>query len=431
MPPSFDHTTMTVPDILPAEPTVDADAERGYLLRATLSGATLLMVGLSWPLWIDLADFPAIPFVRWFPDYPRIWSWLGLGLIVAGLGLGITRRRGRIGLGLTIATMAWLILGDQLRFQPWVYQFLVMGFLLLALPPRRALAFSRAYLISLYFYSGLSKFDVAFATGMGPEFLRTLDRVLRLKSMLSASHMIELVYVMPLAEMAIAFLLISRRTRLLGYLGLLAIHGTLLLILGPWGLGHSTIVLVWNVALVVEEALLFWPVRQPARGPDPWSRREWLVAVPLGMVLALPLGESSGRFDSWPSHALYASHCERSRLSVRGPAYDALPAPLRRFTLLKGGRPPTSTEFTPNDWTLLVRGVPAYPQIRYANGLAEWLASRGAGPGRWPIVSVVHSKRADRYTNRRERVTYDGPKEIRDAGDRFWFNAHPRDRSME
>ena len=270
--------------------------------------------------------------------------------------------------------MAWLILGDQLRFQPWVYQFLVMGFLLLALPPRRGrLAFSRAYLISLYFYSGLGKFDVAFATGMGPEFLRTLDRVLRLKSMLSASHMIELVHVMPLAgdgdRLPVDLLW---RTRLLGYLGLLAIHGTLLLILGPWGLGHSTIVLVWNVALVVEEAFSFWPVRSLLEwGPDPWSRREWLVAVPLGMVLALPLGESSGRFDSWPSHALHASHCERvlverRRARLRCPAL----APLRRFTLLRaGGRPPTSTELTPNDWTLLVC-MPAYPQIRYANGLA-------------------------------------------------------------
>ena len=33
---------------------------RADLLRKALCGATLVMVALSWPLWIDLADFPNV-----------------------------------------------------------------------------------------------------------------------------------------------------------------------------------------------------------------------------------------------------------------------------------------------------------------------------------------------------------------------------------
>src|SRR5206468_9424181 len=109
-PPSFDPKAMTRAAVTPTDPTIDPDAERADLLRAILSGATLVMIGLSWPLWIDLADFPAVPFVGWFPNYPRGGSWLGLGSIVAGLVLGMTPRFGRAGVALAVVAMTWLIL---------------------------------------------------------------------------------------------------------------------------------------------------------------------------------------------------------------------------------------------------------------------------------------------------------------------------------
>src|SRR5579862_8717200 len=124
------------------------------------------MVGLSWPLWIDLADFPAVPFVRWFPDSPGRWSWIGLVALASGLIAALSDRIGRVGLLFSIAVMVWLVLGDQLRLQPWAYQYLVMGTILAALPPRSALAFSRVYLASMYFHSGLSKLDVPFVDEM-------------------------------------------------------------------------------------------------------------------------------------------------------------------------------------------------------------------------------------------------------------------------
>ena len=181
------------------------------------------MVALSWPLWIDLADFPAVPFVRSFPDYPRAWSWAGLGLIVAGLGSGMSRRFGRLGVGLTIPVMTWLILGDQLRFQPWIYQFLVLGTLLVVLPPRSALAFGGVWMASVYLHSGLSKLDASFAREMGPLFVRTLARSLG-GLRLSPAVRRDRPAPMPAAEILIAVLLLFRPTRPRLYLGTLLIH---------------------------------------------------------------------------------------------------------------------------------------------------------------------------------------------------------------
>ncbi len=391
------------------------------------------MVVLSWPLWIDLADFPAIPLVRWFPDYPRAWSWLGLALVVLGLGLGMTRRLGQVGVGLTIGVMTWLILGDQLRLQPWVYQFLVMGVLLVALPPRSALGFASVWIASVYFHSGLSKLDVSFRQGMGPLFVRTAARVLGFGGhpLLGSIAGVEATaMLMPAAEIVVAILLLIPPTRRLGYLGALLIHAALLVILGPWGLGHSTIVLFWNVALAVEEYILFWPARPSAAMSWQWTLREKVIAIPFGALLVLPFGERIGIFDSWPSHALYADHAEGSTLYFYGDLPPALPGNLPTDLCIAAQPGPTRDRWTlrPTDWTLRVRGVPAYPQIRYANGLAEWIAARMPDDG-WLSFSVGHRLRADAWTGHANTIWASGLKQVRELSDGFWFNAHPRDRS--
>jgi hypothetical protein len=417
------------PDPPTSESSYDIDVLRARRLRLVLAGSTLVMVGLSWPLWIDLADFPAVPLVRWFPDYPREWSWIGLGLIVVGLGLGMTDRFGKIGLGVTVVTMSWLILGDQLRLQPWAYQFLVMGTLLAILPSRSALIFCRAYLVSVYFYSGLSKLDRSFVDELGPLFLRTFARLVPIDvSGLFKPGREATVLVMPIAEIVVALLLVSRRTRAIGYLGALSIHLLLLLVLGPWGMGHSAIVLVWNVALCVEEFFVFWPASSNSEAPACWGLREKVVALAFAPVLVMPMTERWGLFDSWPSHALYASHCERSSITMDSFGnFDSLPAALRVASNVSISD--SCWVLNPTDWTRLVRGVPVYPQNRYANGLAEWIAARMGNRG-YPRadVRVVHASRADPLTGRRGEIGFEDLEDIRDEGDRFWFNAHPRPR---
>jgi hypothetical protein len=399
----------------------DLETRQALLLRTILSGATLVMVALSWPLWIDLDDFPAVPFVPGLPEYPRAWSWLGLGLVAVGLVLGMSPRWNRAGLALAILVFSWLILGDQLRFQPWVYQFLILGALLVLLPPRWALRFGRLWMASIYFHSGLSKLDASFARDTGPLFVRTLTRVLATGAP-PAAWIDAAAIVMPVAEITVAVSLLIRRTRRLGYVGLLLIHTALLLILGPWGLRHTTIVLVWNVALAAEEFVLYWP-RPSDESPRRWGAREKIAAVPLAVLLILPFGERAGLFDSWPSHALYAAHCEATTIYFRRGLPAALPADLR----IAARRGADGWVLNLTDWTRRARGVPSYPQVRYGNGLAEWIAERIEGESSSGLY-VDHRLRADPWAGRANSLTVRDLKEARELSKQFWFNAHPRRR---
>jgi hypothetical protein len=387
------------------------------------------MVVLTWPLWIDLPDFPAVPFVRWFPEYPRRWSWLGLLGVVAGLLLALSERAGRAGLVISSLIFGWLILGDQLRLQPWVYQYLVMATLLATLPPRSALAFSRIYLASMYLHSGLSKLDSPFVAELGRTFALTLARVAQLDaSRLLTPGRERLVLAMPAFEIAAAVLLLIRPTRVIGYVCLVLIHGTLLVILGPWGLGHSAAVLAWNVALAVEENLAFWPTKGVPPVAWKWGRREKLIGVPFALLCLLPFVERLAVFDSWPSHALYASHCERSAITIQGERFFLLPVALR-VSAVPRTRMSETWDLNPTAWTRAVRGVPAYPQARYANGLAEWIGRRlAARDATHPTarVFVRHTLRPDPLTGERGSLDAADVDSIRDEGDRFWFNAHPR-----
>ena len=196
------------------------------------------------------------------------------------------------------------------------------------------------------------------------------------------------------------------------------LHIVLIGILGPLGLGHSTIVLVWNAAMLAEVWVAFGPDRVTAAGP---SRLSWLVAPVKAVFWAgvlFPMSERWGLFDAWPSHALYASHVERVSVQVHESELAAYPSEVRRHVM------PGESSWRVLDltgWSRSVRGTPVYPANRACLGLAEGLVARY----RVRLVRVVAFGPADRWTGRRERREATGSVEIHRLGDRSLLNAHP------
>jgi hypothetical protein len=192
-------------------------------------------------------------------------------------------------------------------------------------------------------------------------------------------------------------------------------------------MGHSTIVLVWNVAMLAEVWVAFGPGRVAAGGPDPDRSGtrpvlplRWLARGVLAVGVILPLGERHGYCDAWPAHALYASHVERTEVFLDEEGLEAYPPAVRRHVTGTGQGPWRRLDLT--GWSRAVRGVPIYPQARACNGLAEGLAARYGDP---LGIRVVQWGRADRWTGRRTRVALLGLGEIRRQGERYRLNAHP------
>jgi hypothetical protein len=421
--PSFE-TDVAVRD---PPPNRDGAVARGAgRLRIVVGLATLVMFGLSWPLWVEAGSegFPRVPFALRLAPTPPSVSWALFAVLVGSVAAATVGIAWRKALGLALVVLTFLILQDQHRLQAWAYQFGIVALLLAALPAAQALALTRWWYVATYAYSGLSKLDVSFCRELGERFLTTAVRPFGLvPEAWPAAVRGAAILAMPAWEIAVAIGLSFPATRRQGRAGAAVLHGALIAILGPMGMEHSTIVLVWNAAMMAEVWVVFSPALEGTCDVGRGGRTSaigWLARAGFLVGVILPLGERSGYCDAWPAHALDASHVERTDVFLHEDELSAYPAEVVRHVRAIDPGPWRRLDLT--GWSRAVRGVPVDPQARACNGLAEALAARY---GDHRLIRVIQWGRADRWTGRRSRVALLGLEEIRRQGDRYRLNAHP------
>jgi hypothetical protein len=231
----------------------------------------------------------------------------------------------------------------------------------------------------------------------------------------------------PLGEMLVAAGLLFAPTRKIGLAGAVALHVLLLVILGPLGLDHKPGVLLWNVFFIVQDVLLFWPVRTMefrAGVVEPPARQmSWPACALVGAAIVLPFLEPAGWFDMWPSWGLYAASAERVSLEVHRRELDHWPQELRGY--LEEPVDPSSPwlKLRLDLWSLEALGAPVYPQSRVQLGQAAGVVARfGLGHR----ARVVRFDQAARFTGRRRYTLFRGPVQLESAGDEYFFNTRPR-----
>lgn len=397
--------------------------------RAAVGAATLVMLAVSWPLWIDGGEIPRVPFASWFPALGAERSTLVLVMLkvaVAAAAVGGLISRSET-LWLRLLESAAVVLGvtlvmeDQHRFQPWLYQFLLAFLFMATGSAREGVRWNRWLIIGIYVHSGLSKLDASWTHESGVVFLATLCRPLGLHpGSWADSARTAATLAMPVGEILVGLGLIARKTRRVALAGAVLQHLTLLGILGPWGLNHSPNVLLWNAALIVEDVLLFGRELDGPPQPEPGaalSSAGWLV---LAVALVMPLTERLGFWDAWPSFALYAGHEERVEVFVQEEELRGMPESLRQCVAPEGAW--RKVDLTA--WSRAIRSTPVNPQARACLGIAEGLA---LWDGRPRLVLVRWSGRADPWNGRRRTAEALGTEQIHRLGDRYRLNAHPRD----
>ena len=401
-------------------PESNATLRAHRTFRLVLGGSTCLMLGLSWPLWVGTDRFPRVPFLLGMPSWEGGAGRLAFVALLVAVAIGSIGRAWRPAIWASLALLAALILADQHRLQPWAYQYLLTGLAMAALPKARALGLARFFVVFLYLHSGLSKLDLSFCDELGLAFLKTTLRPAGLDPRgWPIGLRRSVVLGMPAWELAVAIGLGFGRTRRVALVGAVLMHLALIAILGPWGLAHSTIVLVWNGALLLEDLILFGAIELH----DVEGRPPAMAGVVTWAFLAaaiLPFGERWGLWDAWPSFALYASHVERVDVWIHEDDADQIPPEIRSHLGPADRGPWRRLDLT--GWSRTVRGVPVYPQARAGLGLALAIAARYQGPN---PVGVDLWSRADRWTGHRDRVELQGRSAIERRADRYRVNARP------
>jgi hypothetical protein len=371
-------------------------------LKVTLVLALASGFVLSWRLWISSRLFPLVPVIPRMPamSFPLDYIWFAfiLGLLAA-ICLRAQPRKLVIAF---LALASLLCLFDQMRWQPWFYQYFFMlaalGFYAWKQPAvknnRAALNCCALIIVSIYFWSGVQKLNASFINEVWPGMAEPLLRFVPggLKSFPPFTALI-----IPLLEICIALGLLTRRFRNASVILAITTHAFILALLIPTG--ENTVVWPWNIAMGFMVLILFWRNQEHGAGEILFPKRAFHGLILILFAILPPLS-LIGLWDSYLSSALYSGNNYRGVIYITQPVMDRLPVALHQYVW---------TDVQPMflDTTLWAYGelnVPVYPEPRVFRRITEEVCTYAERPS---DVQLGLRERPNLFTGIRQTRYFD------------------------
>lgn len=351
-------------------------AARVFTVRRVVAAAFISGGALSHNLWFPTSrTFPRAPLVPSLPAplVPALEYLLG-GLLVfslAALALAVSPTKY---LYAAVASLALLVSFDQTRLQPWVYQYLLILFVI-ALHSRpdsdersagQCLPILQVVVAMFYFWGGVQKLNYSFCHEVVPQLLTPLRNFATLTETQTSALGVGMASV----ETFVGCGLLLRRTRNLCVVLALAMHAMLLVLLIAKGL--NSVVWAWNAALMLAVPFLFWrsdaSARQAFAGWLAGSARVRAALTVVVLCAVLPALSFRGWWDMYLSGALYSGNTAVAVVRVGEQVYERLPPAAKRqvFTTRNGERMLPLFE-----WSMAELNVPPYPEPRVFRQIAR------------------------------------------------------------
>jgi len=383
-----------MPDVNSTTTDLPSDHVNASNLMCLLMLGEVILLAVTWPLWVTIDQFPAVPLFAVLKDVPvtaDILLYAILLLAVAVFAVSSWRNRRAV---LTtesrchrsllqaksqvtaIISGVALVLLNQHRLQPWHWLFLLLLIQNLLVTDERRIWMFRLTVASVYIFAAVSRFGPQLEYGMTRQILSVLLNTLRAGDWLQQPGVaLAAASAMALFEFLTGCGLLLARFRRVAVISAVAMHGLLIVVLSPFGLNHHWGVLIWNLLLLLAVPLLFWPRGQVFPDGRPMGFRESLLTA---FVVLFPLSGLFAIADNWPSWQLYSPRPEVVRVFIHADAVEQLPKELRSFV----GVPKPLDVWCPlriDRWSLATTQTPIYPEDRFqlavATGLLRQVAS--------------------------------------------------------
>ncbi|HEV7473731.1 MAG TPA: hypothetical protein VGN90_06770 [Pyrinomonadaceae bacterium] len=356
-------------------------ASRLKYLRIAVAAAYICGILISPKLWFSVRrSFPRVPLVSGLPAFLSSADYLLSLLLLAALAFSLVSKRPSRYLIAIVVLTALLVLFDQTRLQPWVYQYVVMLFALAWLTPGEThldnsesaaplLAAGQLIVVCLYFWSGVQKLNWTFGHEVFPGLLESAGIHL---SPARGSYLPALGFVVAICEALIGIALLFRKTRQAAVLAAISMHAiVLLLLIVAW---RNSVVWPWNIAMMAMLMLLFWRSDQTlAKFLFRWRTSDLLSHVPKLILLLcglLPALSFAGWWDLYLSGALYSGNTPIGVMRVSEGLRNRLPAEARQHLFVTGGGQLMLPYY---EWSLSELNVPPYPEVRAYRQVARQL----------------------------------------------------------
>jgi hypothetical protein len=347
----------------------------------------------SFRLWWKPALFPSLPLFAPLTNIPSgVSNVLAVALVLALAGMVLTTKR--FAAIIALAAVVLLTLLDQMKWQPWVYLYLLL-MLPLTIPGRSErliLFYWQLVIAGIYLWSGIHKINTNFVDGF---FGRIMSNVFG-ASILEGGLAPYLGYCAGILESLAGVGLLFNRTRKPALIFAIAMHAAIVgYIVVHDHLQFNVVLVPWNLAMIAFNMLLFARFNSNAMAcaKQLWKNksRKLADAFPVGVVLVfvwiLPVFNFTGHVDHYLSFSLFSNKPSSFYVAVRDDQLGKVPALVRKHTVniagLSGGQ-----IIDVDAWARDELGVPFYPERRVFTKLSSFFCALGAEEGSIVFLEV-------------------------------------------
>ena len=330
-------------------------------LQCSVVAGLLFGIFFSFELWFPInRTFPRVPM---FIEIP-VWidRVLSITLIIS-LILVIFLPKRKMPLVLVINTLILLAISDQMRLQPWVYQYFII-FVVFAFNERKEnnsaqmLGLIQISIAALYIWSGLQKINYTFIYETLPFLLSPLQNFMAINDL----PLFFVGLTTALTETLIGFGLLLKKTRRFAVRCAIILHIIILTLLVAKN--YNQIVWFWNITMIALVIFSFW--KSSCSIPEIFSNQkigaDKFSKIIVAASIILPVLSFFGLWDSYLSAALYSSRTEIGVIRINDNLYENLPAKAKQIVF---ETEKSSQKILPLfEWSINDLNVPVYPEER-------------------------------------------------------------------
>ncbi|MBX2969761.1 MAG: hypothetical protein KF803_10360 [Cyclobacteriaceae bacterium] len=369
--------------------------QRVKLIKVSVLIAFVIGILFSQKLWLNtgrllpnLELFDSMPILSY--QFDRI---LLLLFVVAGLIWVFSERR-IIG-WITIIALIIMLLQDQMRWQPWVYLYLLMLIPFLFISNRNidriAILTTLQWIIAgVYFWSGVHKLNQSFLD-------ITFSQMTNVLGLNGNTHSWKkLGYIIPIIELSMGLTLLIPRFRRVGLYTAILTHIIILFYLSPVALNHNSVVYPWNVAMIVLLYLLFGD--RPQKIPVTVSKVNFnlLKLVPVLFVWVFPIFNFFGYWDHYLSFSLYSDKTPKFYIAIEANEIHKIDKRFENYFAkiegLQGGQ-----IIDVDKWAYSELNVPFYPEMRLFRKLSSNFCRLDIDDNKLLFLELVRSNNKSHY----------------------------------
>jgi hypothetical protein len=332
--------------------------------KITLALAFAAGLVLSHKLWLTDRFFPHAPLFSFLPQLPWPIDWVLLISSIVLLLITAAHPSPRKFFIAFCITFGVLLLLDQNRWQPWVFQYFFMILMLCFVSWRREhrlrqtqiLYAERLIMAGIYLYSGLQKINPQFMNDTYPWLMEPVTK--HMEHGLSG-WLYYLGYTLPAIEIFIGIGLLLKPARKAAMIFAIVMHVLILLDMSPFGHNYNVVIWPWNTAMIIFNLVLFKKDTSPISSYR-LPLRFWLVKGVFLLFWIMPFFSFINIWDSYLSSSLYSGNTSNGVIYMTDDVRAKLPKEVEQYVTGSYNQNQLSIKY----WAMMEMGVPGYPEQR-------------------------------------------------------------------